>query len=231
MADMPKPPIGKFFIQSLDEGTLFEADLGDGAPIITEGYAGWRTVDRPRDISIVEWAGRVPFLIEIPFFLDYYMEEIKTGPGINCEQQVSNLETLCGVGGHARPPICRVNGRGLIPHDEDSAGRGVHQWVIEQVEWDRTLEVRARTTGRRLQCGGNVSIRKFVEARDILKRISPTARAVVPKNYRVKAGDTLSKIAAKMYGDASKWKIIADANHIRDRRRLRVNQVLKIPQL
>jgi nucleoid-associated protein YgaU len=32
------------------------------------------------------------------------------------------------------------------------------------------------------------------------------------RTYTVVAGDSLSKIAKKMYGDASKWKLIFEAN-------------------
>lgn len=217
----------------MDEGTLFTCDFGDGPAIVTEGYAGWRVTDRPREIGVTEWAGRNPMAIDIPFVINFFMEEISSGPGIDCEQQVTNLETLCGVGGHLRPPVCRVNGGGLIPHDEENAGHGVHQWVIEAVTWEREQEVRSGTSGRRTKCGGNLTIRQYIEARDILQRISPTARAIKPKSYRVKTGDSLSKIAARkdIYGDASKWKVIADANNIRDRRNLHVNQLLKIPAL
>lgn len=50
-----------------------------------------------------------------------------------------------------------------------------------------------------------------------------------PKTYVVKAGDTLSGIAAKVYDDASEWRRIADKNGIRDPRKLRVGQKLKLP--
>lgn len=47
--------------------------------------------------------------------------------------------------------------------------------------------------------------------------------------YTVKKGDTLSGIAAKLLGDASKWTLIAQANGIKDPSKLQVGQVLKIP--
>lgn len=50
-----------------------------------------------------------------------------------------------------------------------------------------------------------------------------------PKTYTVKAGDTLSGIAARFYGDANEWHKIAKANNIRSPRRLRIGQVLKLP--
>ena len=49
--------------------------------------------------------------------------------------------------------------------------------------------------------------------------------------YVVKKGDTLAKIAKKMYGDENKWKKIADANKskVSDPKRLKVGTKLVIP--
>jgi len=51
------------------------------------------------------------------------------------------------------------------------------------------------------------------------------------RTYTVKAGDNLSKIAKRFYGDANLWKKIADANKdkIRNQNRIIVGMVLKIP--
>jgi nucleoid-associated protein YgaU len=50
--------------------------------------------------------------------------------------------------------------------------------------------------------------------------------------YTVVAGDTLSGIAQKYYGDASRWPIIYEANRyqIQDPDRIFAGQVLRIPQ-
>lgn len=50
-----------------------------------------------------------------------------------------------------------------------------------------------------------------------------------PKTYTVTAGDTLSAIAARFYGDANEWHKIAHKNHIRHPHRLRIGRVLKLP--
>src|SRR4051794_4478280 len=47
--------------------------------------------------------------------------------------------------------------------------------------------------------------------------------------YVVKRGDTLSRIAQKMYGNANLWPRIARANHLRDPNRITPGQRLKIP--
>lgn len=51
------------------------------------------------------------------------------------------------------------------------------------------------------------------------------------KTYVVKKGDSLSKIAKKMYGDADRWTEIWNANkgRIKDKNKLTVGQKLTIP--
>ena len=47
--------------------------------------------------------------------------------------------------------------------------------------------------------------------------------------YAVRSGDTLQRIASRLYGDAQRWRDIAEANPGLDPRRLRVGQMIKLP--
>jgi len=47
--------------------------------------------------------------------------------------------------------------------------------------------------------------------------------------YTVKAGDTLSGIAAKCLGDSGKWRLLMELNRLANPNRLRVGQVLQTP--
>lgn len=49
------------------------------------------------------------------------------------------------------------------------------------------------------------------------------------ETYTVKAGDSLSKIAVKIYDDASKWREIADINSLANPSSLKIGQVLQLP--
>lgn len=46
--------------------------------------------------------------------------------------------------------------------------------------------------------------------------------------YTVKSGDSLSAIAIKIYGDANKWRELADLNNIADPSKIRIGQVLNL---
>jgi hypothetical protein len=219
-----------FTIVSTEDKTTFQATFGDGSATVTEGYGGWTVTARPRDVGITEWRGRNPMAIEIPFIIDFYLETESGHAGQDCENQISNLEKLCGLGGHAQPPVCVVDGGGAIPHDYTIAAG--HRWVVESVNWDRALELRSAVSSRRTRAGGMIVIRQFIEAKSIFRRLGPNSRAAIPKSFMVtKQYDTLGKIATLMYDDASKWKIIADYNGKRDWRTLKIGETIKIPPI
>jgi nucleoid-associated protein YgaU len=59
----------------------------------------------------------------------------------------------------------------------------------------------------------------------------PPASETVTRTYTIVAGDSLSKIAKKIYGDANRWKEIFEANKdkIKNPDLIHPGQVLKIP--
>lgn len=65
-------------------------------------------------------------------------------------------------------------------------------------------------------------------ARPPAKRGSPAAKPA-PRAHTVSAGDTLWAIAVRFLGNGAAWKRIADANGVRDPRKLRIGTRLTIP--
>ena len=59
-----------------------------------------------------------------------------------------------------------------------------------------------------------------------------TPSAPEPKTYTVAAGDSLSKIAKSVYGDAKQWRRIFEANRdqIKNPDLIHPGQILKIPE-
>lgn len=49
------------------------------------------------------------------------------------------------------------------------------------------------------------------------------------QDYTVQPGDNLSKISKHFYGDANKYPVIAEANHLDDPDKIKVGQKLVIP--
>ena len=49
------------------------------------------------------------------------------------------------------------------------------------------------------------------------------------QTYTIKKGDTLGSISKKFFGTTSKWKLIAETNHINNPGSIKIGQVLEIP--
>jgi nucleoid-associated protein YgaU len=66
---------------------------------------------------------------------------------------------------------------------------------------------------------------------DVQSGSSSTAPADKPESYTVQSGDSLSKIAKHVYGDASKWQKIFEANRdkIKNPDLIQPGQVLTLP--
>lgn len=66
---------------------------------------------------------------------------------------------------------------------------------------------------------------------DVQGGSSSTAPAGQAQTYTVKSGDSLSKIAKRVYGDANKWHAIFEANRdkIKDPDLIHPGEVLSLP--
>jgi LysM repeat protein len=64
---------------------------------------------------------------------------------------------------------------------------------------------------------------------EFLQQYAQGAAAGAPTSYKVQSGDTLGRIAQKLYGDARKYPLIQEANNLSDPSRIWVGQVLVIP--
>ncbi len=74
----------------------------------------------------------------------------------------------------------------------------------------------------------------FQQVKDekLFPRQNPTSGGVGGERvWVVHEGDTLSWIAYKEYGDAGRWRVIADANQLNEVRRLRPGMMLAIPSV
>lgn len=78
------------------------------------------------------------------------------------------------------------------------------------------------------------SMPDFSDVRSGVSSSAPEASQPVPatRQYTVKRGDSLSRIAKHIYGDASRWKQIYEANkdRIKNPDLIYPDQVLEIPE-
>lgn len=72
-----------------------------------------------------------------------------------------------------------------------------------------------------------LSLREYSEAEVIVQSRSRPEQE--PRQYIIREGDTLSSIAYQAYGDASKWRKVADANGITNPRALQPGTAIVLP--
>lgn len=202
--------------------------LGAEGAKVTGGYGGWVDVPRPRRLALTQWDGRSPFEMAVQLVLDAHADDGSV------EAQCSALERMAlPPRSLAEPPVVRI--KGPVPHDDLT-------WVVNGIDWGAAMR---NDAGNRSRQEVTLTLKRYVaEDRLTLRPAAEKARekgsgggggtntktkTPAQRTYVVKSGDTLSEIAARMYGNASQWKKIADANNIRDPRNLRVGQTLRIP--
>lgn len=66
---------------------------------------------------------------------------------------------------------------------------------------------------------------------EFLQQYAKGAAAGSPTSYTVQSGDTLGRIAQKVYGDAHRYPLIQQANNLKDPSQIWVGQVLIVPPI
>lgn len=111
------------------------------------------------------------------------------------------------------PPVCLVSWGAAFPF------RG----VVTNLTQRFTLFT---SSGVPLRANLTVSFREYLPPEDDKRETDPVFTTRI-----IKGGDTLSSIAAEIYRDPTRWRIIAEENSIDDPRRLDIGQMLSIPKL
>lgn len=188
------------------------------------GGGGWQMVDRPRKKVSTEWVDCGPYQLTMNLIMDSLM-----GPNTPAaiEHTIGIVEAWEEpAAGSAPPEPPKLHVQGPVPHNEV-------QWIVYTLNWGDCI--RSTTTGER----------QYQELQVVLWEYSPPTLAVLAASpakaaqaaqtgrpvttYTVKAGDTLTAIAARLLGSYTKWTEIATLNNIRDPNTIRPGQVLHIP--
>ena len=117
-----------------------------------------------------------------------------------------------------RPPLCDVTW-GAAPVNSDFPFRG----VVTNLTQNFTL---FRSTGEPVRAKLTVVM---TEALDVVTDQRQTDPELTTR--RVRRGDSVTAIAADVYGDPALWRVIAEANNLDDPRRLAIGRTLSVPKL
>jgi hypothetical protein len=75
----------------------------------------------------------------------------------------------------------------------------------------------------------DVTFTQYVDTEDYKNQNPTSGGGPIERVWRVIAGDRLDTIAAEVYQDSTKWRLIADHNHIDNPLALKPGQLLNIP--
>lgn len=204
---------------------------GDGGPKISGGLAKWEVVDRPKRKGVTQYVGLDPLRLDVPILFDGW----KIGLPIRGDM---NSLMLMQREVQGEPPKVKINlgVAGGLPIWVQSTS-----FVIEGVDWgddqiwekfsgqlvlfrqDAVVHLLEHIATTELSVGASGS--GIGPARGI----GGTPQGAKHRRHRVKTGEDLPIIAVKEYGNRAKWKIIAQANNIKDPRHVTVGQVLRLP--
>ena len=191
---------------------------------VSGGVGGWAVIDRPRRRGVLEWEGVDPYQVTVALIFDRWT----TRPVRSVEPELERLRRLAlKVPNGFQPPVLRIDARWQ---------HATLQWVIQDLRYRDEIR---NAAGARVRCTVEVSLLEYTAAKVLLtptqraaERATPAVTAPQPaaaRTYTVKAGDTLSAIAAKHLGDWKRWEEIARLNGIRDPRRLQIGTKLRLP--
>jgi hypothetical protein len=188
---------------------------------------GWGEVTHPRGVTTVEWLSLPPRRAPFPLLLAARNGRGNIDPTGSVERDVALLmswgQPMQPLG---EPPVLRL--------DFGPAESGLY--VLQTLT--PLLERRRSSDLARYLVEFDVELLEWREASILLTpakqaAAAKPATAAAPRasgrTYTVKRGDTLSAIAARLLGKASRWPEIAKLNGIRDPRLLQIGKVLRIP--
>lgn len=166
---------------------------GSDPPKITGGTGGWEIQSRPRRVGITVWQGRDPYSLDIPILFDAYRS------GASLEADIARLNQMAIGSDLHQPPTVKIDGALPI--------KGNVSWIISSIEWGTNVFWDQQ---------GDQPYRTRQDAVVKVIQYNPVDRLVVqnaghPNQYVTKRGETLRKVAQKMYGKSDRWQQIANA--------------------
>ena len=175
------------------------AQLGANGAHITAGYGNWAQVLVPRGDPLTQWSGRNLYTMDLDLVIDGHAQ------GRSVEPQIKALEALATRDpAMLTPPALRIYG--AVPHP-------ALKWVITGIDYTNTpATLRKFPSGERLRESVTVHLMEYREEATLVSLPRAAATPKSPSKYKVKRGDDLKRIAARLLGKSSRWPEIVKLN-------------------
>ena len=122
------------------------------------------------------------------------------------------------------------NDNNKVPPPEVAFEWGVFRFVAVITAMTQKFTL-FKTDGTPVRAKVDITFTQHVDVNDYPSQNPTSGGGPIQRVRQVIAGDRLDTIAFEMYGDATKWRLVADYNQIEDPLALRPGQRLTIPQL
>lgn len=199
----------------------------------SDGGGGWVEVEHARGDATTEWRGRGLHRMTFDLFFDSVR---RLASNADVEGELSLLDRF------ARRPDPINNPLADPPRLRLTFGEGQQLlWVMESAA--DVLSSTRSASGRRVQATVRVSLLEFRRGVQSFTPLEQAAAATgtatttgyygrsYARTYTVRSGDTLTSIAARQLGSASRWSELYDLNSppLEDPDLLTVGQILQLP--
>lgn len=207
--------ISQFYQFRSSLGTSVIVRRGDGAPTQTGGGARWKTVTRPRRVSLVQWDGLDPYTMDVPVLFDGWSDENDVEADIAILNQMHSANNVADL---TPPPTVYIEGAVPI--------KGA-KWIVSDISWGQVVIYHAiGDKGFRYRQDAIVHLMQFIASDPLIFR-KPSSSSIL---HIVKKGETLKTIAKDHTGDANNAKDIQKANGIRDPKSVKPGDTVKVPK-
>jgi hypothetical protein len=213
-----------------NEKAFLEIEGGDKVPCLFNPAElavwrsnGWVADPMPgKDVPTLRYTGAGSGVLQLNLFFD------TTDDGSPVTKHTGRILKLMDVDpslpgtddqtNNARPPYCTFHWGDL------------HSFKAVVSDLELTFDYFA-ANGVPLRARMKLTLRQY-EKSDAFGPQNPTSGTPRPHRvHRVQPGETLDRISAQHYGDATRWRTLAEANNIEDPLSLRPGALLAVPRL
>ena len=177
----------------------------------------------------LHFQGGQPGTISLSITLDATSQPDATSKGVSVTDETDKLLALVQIDRRVRGhDEQRQSGR--PPWVEFHWGRlhAPFRAVVERLQIKYTY---FSATGVPLRAKVDLGLKQY-EDEEVKPRQNPTSSTPAPhKVHMLLPGETLDRVAARHYGDPTKWRFLADANRVEDPLMLVAGMPLTIPEL
>ncbi|HEX8475980.1 MAG TPA: LysM peptidoglycan-binding domain-containing protein [Pyrinomonadaceae bacterium] len=213
----------KLNIKNLDTGEPFSV-LFNPTEYSVEESNSWEEQARERQKPELQFTGQTLRRISMELFLDTYErdEDVRAHTG-----KLSNLLLVTTDDGNSgkRPPKIELSWGVADPNVHNSIFP--FTCILESLRQQFTLFT---SKGMPVRAKLSVSFKEYIKPAEQLNQ-QPQRGSFPVQTYTIRAGDTLSGIAASVWKDPLKWRLLADANRIRNPRLLVPGETLVVPAI